>query len=155
MNDREPQPARCKNCDAKFRPHGTKKADYPDTLWHCSQGYCYTCYKAVEPAKVYQERPKDCVKCHRPLRARKWKAADHPGTVEHAGKGVCKTCKNAAARAPQEPVEVGPPAVETVQTLSKWETDRRERQQKQDQQRRLRIAQEAARARFIQTRNAA
>lgn len=158
----------CKECGVKLRYKGS--APEPGTKVHEGHGLCTTCrgrQRRGTTAYSTKATPVACVSCESALRPRHSARDQYPGAKEHAGKGLCRSCESSIRRGRLDPSGLPAPVypeIVTREVVTHEVTDpallrllnaRKERHARQEQQKRLRIAQEAARARFIQTRNAA
>ena len=152
----------CVKCHQEMRPMTMKIHEAPGTVGYGADGMCRTCRRR---SGVKKTTPECCVKCEKKMRPVGTKIADYPGTSLHSSKGVCDSCDKRERRLKQGPrpktvkvaepepeVIVGP---EVVAALGSFMHTRRERIRRQEQFHRVRVAQEAARARFLQSRRAA
>lgn len=161
----------CKGCERPFRPRHTRVSDYPGTVSKYMDGRCKSCHNIHHGVtkKQLDRRPERCLHCERLLRPKLRSVHEFPGTVEHAGKGMCTTCKTDVTRGklphprtlevtvstPTPRVEFQEPTDPGLIRMRQAREARAEATRRQEQMRRVRIAQEAARARFIQSRRAA
>ena len=132
---------------------------------------CMACWRDDKGLTTYRRetRPEACKECDTPLRPNHADPAAYaPDARRHGGKGLCYVCYNAdrdrtrERRTPKPaPVQVAPvvapePEPEiTDPALLRLMSERQERIRRQQQVQRVRVAQEAARRRFIQSRQAA
>ena len=138
------RPAECIHCEVPMRPHGTPEEEWPGTDQHHGHGTCNACWKRASrgtPPRTKEQRiaweqegKRAAQKRAAHLRARKRPAP----------------AKNPKRRGRVEVIpEITDPG------LLKMRRDREERIRRQEQFHRVRVAQEAARARFLQSRRAA
>ena len=152
----------CIKCHQEMRPMTMKIHEAPGTVGYGADGMCRTCRRR---SGVKKTTPDCCVKCEKKMRPVGTKIKDYPGTSLHSGKGVCDSCdkrerrlrqgpkpKTAKVPEPEPEVIITP---EVIEALGSFMHTRRERIRRQEQFHRVRVAQEAARARFIQSRRAA
>jgi len=135
------RPAECIHCEVPMRPHGTDEEDWPGTDQHHGHGMCNGCWKRASrgtPPRTKEQRiawEKDGKRAAQ-KRAAHLRVRKRPAPV-----------KNPKRRGRVEIIpEITDPG------LLKMRRDREERVRRQGQIQRARIAQEAARARFIASR---